>query len=688
MDPLTMMIASIGMQFFNNYANNEKSKEIQAQQREFQDAAAKHDFERMRKAQAAAAKLALELEAEFHAERMQDIEENYNTLLASFAHSFTISDWPINVLPFIMKGESFGTLFGGTAKSINMHCILTPSNCAWFNEYFYDDLDLRVEAEMNNNWNAQSTHPIVYYGGGWNRREKKLNGRSIPSLIDLNDIDLLKTKLEKIPTMVITPYFDPYLHFKVQLWGMGKDLDTPFRIDIPHGDIEPSDRIFSYDYYKDSPQELSDDYFNTTMDEFVPYLEKLIGLVADKYFWDVYRIAPIFPQIAKNQKLLFFNEDDQKGHYSNLIDCIDKNAIIANGANILLNIVNASNDTNNEECNLALICKALCKVCNSRLEENPCNNDNLNNYLTVDYFGFEDLSFIKSIILILETFKNNESEGLHKKLSSLSENIISHNENTQKKENMEWQVSDYDQYKITDFHKWVDQHSFTAMQLGATEAIAYIRPSKIIVVVFVDDNAKVVYSNTLGGLCVRTTAFYVDQSILDENLIEWSLKEQRYITNKTKFMQKREFDSFERLGKQLDALVNNVRRATDLRNQCPTASSTAQVQPAPQKDVINQIANYFMETNSMSMESESVETVEFDKVRAWVERKLPVRNATKAHIVYTKRGLDYLVCVFFSDDENNGLFGEEYPKKRILCGQCDSEMEAFMNGGEIGTIKL
>ena len=152
-------------------------------------------------------------------------------------------------------------------------------------------------------------------------------------------------------------------------------------------------------------------------------------------------------------------------------------------------------------------------------------------------------------------------------------------------------------------------------------------------------------------------------------------------------MQKREFDSFERLGKQLDILINNVRKATDLRSHRSSASTT-QGQIVHQNNVVNQIANYFMETNSMSIESESVETVEFDKVRAWVVSKLPVRNATKAHIIYTKRGMDYLTCVFFSDEENNGLFGDEYPKKRILCGQCDSEMKAFLSGGEIGTIKL
>ena len=45
MDPVTMMIASIGMQFFNNYANNKKNQEIQAQQRKFQKAAQLHDFD-------------------------------------------------------------------------------------------------------------------------------------------------------------------------------------------------------------------------------------------------------------------------------------------------------------------------------------------------------------------------------------------------------------------------------------------------------------------------------------------------------------------------------------------------------------------------------------------------------------------------------------------------------------------
>ena len=313
-DPITMMVASIGMQFFNNYANSKKNSEIQKKQREFQKAAAEHDFERMRKLQAESAKLALELEAEVHKERVEDINSNYDALLENFAHSFAIQNWPLNVLPFIMKGESFGSLFNGTTQSVNMHCIFTPSNCDWFNEMFYDDIDLRLEAEMNNNWNAQSTHPIVYYGGGWSRRSLK-HGVSQPNPIDLDDIELLRTKLKNVPVLVVTPYFDPWLHFRVRLWGMGKDCDMPYRIDIPHGDdFEISKRIFSYDYNKDIKEDMADDFSNTTIEEFVPYLESLIGFVADKYFWGMYGIAPKLPSLLvgnmPNQQMLqniFFN---------------------------------------------------------------------------------------------------------------------------------------------------------------------------------------------------------------------------------------------------------------------------------------------------------------------------------------------------------------------------------------------
>ena len=427
MDPVTMMIASIGMQFFNNYANNKKSSEIQAQQHEFQKAAQNHDFDRMRKAQAAAAKLALDLELEVHEERIKEIEDNYDSLLASFANSFTISNWPLNVLPFIMKGESFGSLFGGTAKSISIHCILTPSNCFWFNESFYDDLDLRLEAEMNNNWNAQSSHPIVYYGGGWNRRQNKPNDVSIPSLIDLDDITLLKNKLEQIPTVVLTPYFDPYLHFRVQLWGMGKDSETPFRIDIPHGEIEPSSRIFSYDYNKDKPELLTDDFFNTTMEEFVPYLEKLIGFIADKYFWSMYGINPSLPYIAKKANLPFCKPSQISKDYMSLIESSDKNLIVAHGTKALLGFINESLAIDDDGDKLKFLIRILCQVCNSRCKDDLCNKDNIEETISSAFFTIDDIPFLKGVLSILKKLQEKKAKSLYSSLNCVVDDIINYN---------------------------------------------------------------------------------------------------------------------------------------------------------------------------------------------------------------------------------------------------------------------
>lgn len=428
MDPITMMVASVGIQFFTNFANNKKNREIQAHQREFQKAVAERDFDRMRRAQAAAAQLVLELEEEVHKDRLGDIEDNYNKLLQDFAHGFAISNWPLNVLPFIMKGESFGSLIGGSTNSINMHCILTPSNCDWFNEYFYDELDIRVEAEMNNHWNAQSTHPVVYYGGAWNRRDIKPSGFSIIKPVDLDDIALLKNQLNKIPMMVITPYFDPYLHFRVQLWGMGKDSENPFRIDPIQGNVNIKDRIFSYDYNKDDQPELTDDFFNTTMEEFVPYLEKLIGYIVDKYFWCMYGTAPLLPQIAKDNQLRYCDVKSLNRDYDTMLDQSDKNFIAIYGADSLWSFVQQALLINNDNEKILYITKILCKICNAKTEEDLCTIDNLEQILSNIVFTNDEFLFIEKIESIIAPIKTLKAQSLTRVMREILKNHLCQNE--------------------------------------------------------------------------------------------------------------------------------------------------------------------------------------------------------------------------------------------------------------------
>lgn len=94
-----------------------------------------------------------------------------------------------------------------------------------------------------------------------------------------------------------------------------------------------------------------------------------------------------------------------------------------------------------------------------------------------------------------------------------------------------------------------------------------------------------------------------------------------------------------------------------------------------------------MNCNMVSMESETCEIANFDAIRFWVVSKLPVQGASKAHILKSRRGQDSLICVFFSNGEDV-LLDENYPKKRILCGNGDIELNSFLNGAPMGTINL
>lgn len=248
----------------------------------------------------------------------------------------------------------------------------------------------------------------------------------------------------------------------------------------------------------------------------------------------------------------------------------------------------------------------------------------------------------------------------------------------------EWEVREMPVYNLSDFQSWIFQNGNVAAQSGASEAVAFITPEKNLMVAFVTNQGCLVPVNNIGGCCIVTSQFYVDSSFIDGNIIEYNLQSNQFVSNRFNFMQKKEFDSFEKLGKQLDSLVNNLKKNAQIgRHQSAPASSGN----APVSDFEKQIADFFMNCNMMSMESETTGFAQFDKIRAWVVSKLPVQGASKAHILKTRRGSDILVCVFFSDGENV-LLDEQYPKKRILCENGDNELNSFLNGAPMGTINL
>lgn len=287
----------MGLQQLKAWQDNKQKEALAAKQMEMRKAIQQHEFDRARRLQAEAAKIAMEMEAEAHAQRRKDIENEYDNVFNSLIDQFQLDKWPLSVVPFIMKGESFGSHVRGFDVA-TVHCILTPSNDTNFNRFIYNSLDLRVEQMMNMNWNSNTTHQIVYYGGAW--KPKAPNG--VPTL-DYSDVEKLHSELKSVPVICITPYFSPTgkMIFRVWAWGMGSDTTT-------RQDITPFAKDFSISlnassFAKPKDENAENEFassINTFINETTNYLTAMIGYLTDMYYWKMYNLPPICLSLNSN----------------------------------------------------------------------------------------------------------------------------------------------------------------------------------------------------------------------------------------------------------------------------------------------------------------------------------------------------------------------------------------------------
>lgn len=293
----TLMAASMGLQQLKTWQDNKQKEALAEKQMEMRKAMQQREFDRARHLQAEAAKIAMEMEAEAHAQRRKDIENEYDNVFNSLIDQFQLDKWPLSVVPFIMKGESFGSHVRGFDVA-SVHCILTPSNDPNFNKFVYSSLDLRVEQMMNTNWNSNTTHEVVYYGGAW--KPKAPNG--VPTL-DYSDVEKLHSELKSVPVICITPYFLPIgkMIFRVWVWGMGADTTT-------RQDITPFAKDFTISLNASSfvkPKDVNvENEFTSSITTFINetgnYLTAMIGYLTDMYYWKMYHLAPLCLSLNSN----------------------------------------------------------------------------------------------------------------------------------------------------------------------------------------------------------------------------------------------------------------------------------------------------------------------------------------------------------------------------------------------------
>ena len=281
-DPLSLalMAVNVGASVFNNWRNNKQSHKLQEKQQEFARAAAERNKQRMWQLMREGQELALEMERETHENRLEDIRNDFDKILHRLAYIEAIKTWPLKVLPIVMKNQSLGSLTATADENIAMHCILTPSNCIQFNKYILPTIEEKLADFCNLHWSTLSSHPILFYSGAWKTG-------TIPTGVEVSQ---LKTNLRNLPTLLITPFFKPEggIVFQINAWGIGVELET---------EIECADFSYAESYKSDIDYLQEEDIKERTIEEFIPYLQCLIGYIADQYFWTNHNESPLLPTL-------------------------------------------------------------------------------------------------------------------------------------------------------------------------------------------------------------------------------------------------------------------------------------------------------------------------------------------------------------------------------------------------------
>lgn len=282
-----MILTNVGLQIFNNWCSSRQNGLLQQKREDFEKAARERNTQRMWQLMREGQEITRQIEEEKHEQRLEELKNDIGGLLQRLAYSETISNWPLNVLPIVMKNQALGNLLANQEERIALHCVFTPSNSSDFNRLVFPRLDTALEEYINRYWGVMSEHPILFYSGAWKSNQT-------PTEVQ---IDSMRTALSNLPTLVVTPFFRPNdgkLVFHIRLWGVGLLNNEESEM----SEIDPNE--FQREY------NLSDNFIDDTelmadlTEDIIPYLQCLIGYMADTYFWSYLGITPLLPLLLTN----------------------------------------------------------------------------------------------------------------------------------------------------------------------------------------------------------------------------------------------------------------------------------------------------------------------------------------------------------------------------------------------------
>lgn len=284
---MTMILANVGLQIYNNWCGSRQNKQLQQKREEYERAAREHNTQRMWQLMREGQEMTRQLEEERHQQRLEELKNDVGNLLQKLAYSATINNWPLSVLPIVMKNQALGNLLANQEEHIAMHCILTPSNYHEFNKVVFPRIEEKLDEYCNQYWSVLTDHPVLFYSGAWR------SGQA-PTEVQ---IDSMRSALGNLPTLLITPFFRPSdgrLIFQLRIWGVGT-LNDGFN---DFSELEPTE--FQRTYTDKDDYANGDGLLDEIIEDVIPYLQCVIGYIADSYFWSSEGLCPCLPKLLTN----------------------------------------------------------------------------------------------------------------------------------------------------------------------------------------------------------------------------------------------------------------------------------------------------------------------------------------------------------------------------------------------------
>ena len=149
-----MVLTNVGLQFFNNWRGAKTNEELRKKQQEFQEAAQEQNHDRMMQLLREGHVLQEQMELQMHEDRIKNISQDFDELIKRVFLADALKEWPLRVLPMVMKNQSIGSFRAKSNENIALHVIFTPSNCPKFNAAVFPYIEQGLEAFCNQHWNT------------------------------------------------------------------------------------------------------------------------------------------------------------------------------------------------------------------------------------------------------------------------------------------------------------------------------------------------------------------------------------------------------------------------------------------------------------------------------------------------------------------------------------------------------